>query len=91
MEWWAYETEATRPTDSGDETIALYEMGELSEAEVAELMLQWRERYEQARAPNFSYCTGDTWLKGDEAKQRLYDGRGYRPQSCGSGMTRASS
>jgi hypothetical protein len=47
-EWWAYETEATRPTDRGDETIALYEMGELTEAEIAELMPQWH-RYDWGR------------------------------------------
>jgi hypothetical protein len=79
-EWWAYETEARRPTDSGDETIALYEMGELTEAELAELMPDWRARYEQAQSPNFRYCTGNGWLKGDAAKQALYRWAGVPPE-----------
>jgi hypothetical protein len=80
-EWWEYETEAARPRDLGDATIALFEMGELTEAEIAELMPQWRERWEQANAPGFSYCTGEmTWLKGEEAKQRLYRWAGIPPE-----------
>jgi hypothetical protein len=87
LEWWEYETEVERPHDLGDAEIAVFEMGELSEAEIAELTPQWRERYEQANAPGFSYCTGEmTWLKGEEVKQRLYRSAGTSPQSCGSGM-----
>jgi hypothetical protein len=79
-EWWAYETEATRPTDRGDETIALYEMGEFGEAEVAELMPQWRERYEQAIEPGFSYLARDSVrLTGLEAKQAFYRWAGIPP------------
>jgi hypothetical protein len=79
LEWWEYETEVERPHDLGDAEIALFEMGELSEAEAAELMPRWRDRYEHAHSPNFSYCTGDTWLKGEEAKQRLYRWAGIPP------------
>jgi hypothetical protein len=61
-----------RPRDLGDAEIALFEMGELSEAEIAELMPHWRERWEQAQSPNFTYFTGNGWLRGEEAKQRMY-------------------
>jgi hypothetical protein len=78
-EWWEYESKVPRPRDLGDAEILLYEMGELTEAEIAELMPRWRERYEQAHSPNFSYCTGNSWLKGDAAKQALYRWAGIPP------------
>jgi hypothetical protein len=44
-------------------------MGELSAAELAKLMPRWREEYERANDPAFSYCVGQVagvakWLKG---------------------------
>jgi hypothetical protein len=36
----------------------LYEMGELGEDEIAELMPRWREDYEKAQQPSFFYCMG---------------------------------
>ena len=77
QEWWVYEKQMPRPEQ---ETNALYEMGELSEAELAELMPDWREHYEQAQKPNFSHCIGhkshgDTfasWIKGPAARKAHY-------------------
>jgi hypothetical protein len=84
IEWWKYETEATRPRDSGEATIALFEMGEFTEAELAELMPKWRERYEQANDPeypNFSYlAAGGVRLTGLEAKQAFYRWAGIPPE-----------
>ena len=65
---------------TGTETERLYDRGELSEAELAELMPGWRERYEQAQKPGFSYCIGhknpgDTfasWIEGLAAQKALY-------------------
>ncbi len=78
-EWWAYEKQMDRPANLGCERIALFEMGELSEAELAELMLEWRQCYERAQAPGFSYCIGSRpgetfarWLMGAAARRAEY-------------------
>jgi len=71
-EWWAYEKQMPQPCDLGDERITLFEMAELTETELAELMPEWREEYEKANEPNFSYCTGHGWLRGEAAKRAQY-------------------
>jgi len=71
-EWWAYEKQMPQPRDLGDERITLFKMAELTETELAELMPEWREDYEKANEPNFSYCTGDGWLRGEAAKRAQY-------------------
>jgi hypothetical protein len=68
-EWWAYEKQIPQPRDLGDERITLFEMAELTETELAELIPEWREEYERANEPNFSYCTGNGWLRGKAAKR----------------------
>src|SRR5262249_32548177 len=68
-EWWAYEKQMPQPCDLGDERITLFEMAELTETELAELMPEWREDYEKANEPNFSYCTGHCWLRGEAASR----------------------
>ena len=71
QEWWLYERQMVRPYE--DEAATLYEMGELSEAELAELLLRWREWYEQANEPGFSYCAGNGhWLEGAAARRAQY-------------------
>jgi hypothetical protein len=79
--WWDYAEEAPRrPRDHDYEEAALYEAGLLTETEVAELTKLWRERFEQAQRPGFSYCIGhakpgDTfasWLEGEAAKKAHY-------------------
>jgi hypothetical protein len=55
-------------------------MGELTDAEVAEVMPQWRDRYEQAIEPGFSYlASGGVRLNGLEAKQAFYRWAGIPP------------
>jgi hypothetical protein len=71
-EWWTYEKQMPQPRDLGDERITLFEMAELTETELAELMPEWREEYERANEPNFSYCTGHGWLRGEAAKRAQY-------------------
>ena len=78
-EWWAYEKQMPQPRDLGDERITLIEMAELTETELAELMPEWREEYEKANEPNFSYCTGDGWLRGEAAKRAQYRWAGIPP------------
>ena len=78
-EWWAYEKQMPQPRDLGDERITLFKMAELTETELAELMPEWREDYEKANEPNFSYCTGDGWLRGEAAKRAQYSWAGIPP------------
>ena len=78
-EWWEYERKMDPPRSLGEEHVALFEMGELSEEELAELMVHWRERYEKANEPGFSYCTGNGWLTGEEAQRRMYCWAGIPP------------
>jgi hypothetical protein len=78
-EWWEYEKKMPRPQER--EAEALFEMGELREAELAKLMPIWREQYEHAQKPGFAYCIGhakptDTfasWIEGAEARDAYYD------------------
>jgi hypothetical protein len=78
--WWDYDATIPRPGGDDCQEPALYGAGLLSEAELAELMPQWREWYEQAQEPDFQYCIGtakpgDTfgsWIKGAAAKRAQY-------------------
>jgi hypothetical protein len=76
-EWWNYELQKPVPSR---ETIWLFEHDELTEAELAELMPHWREKFERAQEPGFAYCIGhakpdDTfasWLEGAAARRAHY-------------------
>jgi hypothetical protein len=76
-EWWLYEKQMQPPAQ---ETVALYEMGELGEAELGRLTALWRERYEQAQRPGFRHCIGQanpgdtfaSWVEGAEARRQHY-------------------
>jgi hypothetical protein len=75
--WWDYECPITRPRDRDYAEAALYEAGLLTEGEVVELMARWREDFERAQDPQFTYCVGfvspsdpgATWLHGEPAKR----------------------
>jgi hypothetical protein len=79
-EWWAYEKRIPQPRGLGDERITLFEMAELTETELAELIPEWRECYEKASEPGFAYCIGHakpgdthaTWLSGPAARRAQY-------------------
>ena len=76
-EWWLYEKQRRQPLGVGDQHVTLFEMGELSAAELAKLMPRWREEYERANDPAFSYCVGQVagvakWLKGSAARRAHY-------------------
>jgi len=86
-EWWAYEKQMPRPRDLGDERITLFEMAELTETELAELIPEWRECYDKASKPGFAHCIGHakpgdtyaTWLTGEAAKRAEYRWAGIPP------------
>jgi hypothetical protein len=78
--WWAYERHLQPPEDRNRETELLMAMGELSPAELAELVPEWRAEYDKAQRPDFAVCIGHaqphdtfaTWIEGDEARRRHY-------------------
>ena len=78
--WWDYESTVPFPDDSEYEAAALYEADLLSEAEKASLMAEWREAFDKAQEPGFSFCVGHakpgdtfaTWLEGADARRAHY-------------------
>jgi hypothetical protein len=50
----------------------LYAMGELDGAELEAVTANWRQAYEHALEPAFSYNTGDGWLEGAAARGAHY-------------------
>lgn len=77
-EWWLYEKGLPQP-DRDREAATLLEMGELGKSELAGLMKEWRERWEQAQVPNFAHCIGSKpgevyarWLEGTAARKAHY-------------------
>ena len=73
-EWWEYESPVPRDPDFDvPQCLQLYNMGELSADELAELMPFWRQHYERAQEPDFHYCLGPgRFLEGEAAKRALY-------------------
>jgi hypothetical protein len=79
-EWWVYERNLRPPEDSRRESELLMAMGELSAAELNELVPEWREQYDKAQRPGFACCIGHaqphdtfaTWIEGPEAKRAHY-------------------
>ncbi|MGZ5863274.1 MAG: hypothetical protein ACXWKB_08325 [Methyloceanibacter sp.] len=85
-EWWLYDRQMPPPDGPGREHIRLYELGELSEAELALFMPEWRARWEQANEPGFSYCLGQlpgttsaNLVYGAEARRRFFLWAGIPP------------
>jgi len=68
-EWWLYERQMPEPPH---QAAALYAMGELPGAELEQVKRDWRQRYENALGPGFSYNTGDGWLEGAAARRAHY-------------------
>jgi hypothetical protein len=65
-EWWLYERQMQQPSH---QAAALYAMGELAGAELDRVMRDWRQAYEHALGPGFSYDTGGGWLQGAAARR----------------------
>ena len=83
VEWWAYESPRKPPRKSSRKVNMLFEIGELSEAELAELMPEWREQFGKAQAPDFAWCIGcwpgindAHWLTGNEAREAYLEWTG---------------
>jgi len=73
-EWWIYEKNPD-PPECSEQAGMLMRMGELAEHELDILMRKWREVYNKANEPYFSYCIGSKpgttyahWLKGEAAR-----------------------
>jgi hypothetical protein len=57
--WWRYESPVPRPRDPDDETPLLYELGLLSQDELALLMRGWREQFDKVQDPEWlGHCIG---------------------------------
>ena len=75
-EWWLFERNL-QPPDHDREAELLMAMGELSAAELAELVPDWREEYEKTLCPGFAFCIGHakpddtfaTWIEGEEGRR----------------------
>ncbi len=80
-EWWEYDSPLYRHPDRAvRECRQLYEMGELSDEELTELLVWWRLAYDKAQDPVFTYCAGPgRFLKGVAARKSLYDWAGIPP------------
>jgi hypothetical protein len=81
-EWWIYEKNLDPPECSGQAGM-LMRMGELAEQELDILMRKWREVYNKANEPHFSYCIGSKpgttyahWLEGEAARLAYYEWAG---------------
>jgi hypothetical protein len=68
-EWWLYEMGLERP--DGNQVERLYQMGELSEAELARLMPGWRAYYEHAQEVD-SFDTDDAGVLEGAAARRAF-------------------
>jgi hypothetical protein len=77
-EWWLYEREM-QPPSRQDEAATLYAMGELTGSELNQVVGEWRQHYEHALGPRFSYNTGATWLQGASARRAHYRWAGIPP------------
>src|SRR5262249_23096876 len=80
--WWNYEAPklgVQRPRDREYERATLWEHRLLYEVEAAALEKRWREHFDRAQAPDFSYCAGHdpkrncaVGINGDEARRAWY-------------------
>lgn len=71
-EWWEYESPIPWP-GYDNEAVALYDVGLLSEEEIAELMPRWREEFERANRKDFFYVAGPKkYLTGAPARKAHY-------------------
>ena len=75
-EWWLYERQMPEPPH---QAATLYAMGELHGAELDQVMRDWRQAYEHALGPGFSYNTGERWLGGAAARRAHYRWAGIPP------------
>jgi hypothetical protein len=75
-EWWLYERQLPEPPH---QAAALYAMGELAGRELDQVMRDWRQAYEHALGPGFSYNSGGGWLEGAAARRAHYRWAGIPP------------
>ena len=77
LAWWRYDSPIPYPGQDLERS-ALYEAGLLGEQEREQLVAEWREEFERAQVPGFSFCVGmligggARWLSGQAAREALY-------------------
>jgi hypothetical protein len=78
-EWWIYERGINQPRQQGTVLFEKFHE-ELRPDELKYLLEFWRENYERAQEPGYSYCIGHknpgdnfaSWLEGLAAQKALY-------------------
>ena len=71
--WWDYESPIRRPKDENYCAAALWEVdGLLDDEERSALEKMWREYFDQAQVPEFTYHTGHGRLEGAKARAAYY-------------------
>lgn len=72
MAWWAFESPIKFPGYDRQQA-ALCAAGLLTEGERAELLTWWRQEFDKAQAPGFTFCAGPgIFLRGVEATHQHY-------------------
>jgi hypothetical protein len=67
--WWRYESPEPRDRDRA-ECLQLFDMGQLSAAEVEDLLPFWERHYRRAVQPDHSHCLGPgEFLEGRKARE----------------------
>ena len=76
LAWWQYDAPEGLQYSYDTERSTLYEAGLLSSEEREQLLLEWRQEFTRALAPNFMYCAGlrpdgggALWLYGQAARE----------------------
>jgi hypothetical protein len=80
LAWWVFEAGDLRHPGYDLERSTLFQACLLTEAERAELLTYWREQFDRANAPDFSYRDGSgKLLEGEAARRAHYRGADIPP------------
>ena len=79
-EWWVYERNLPIPDIDTPECAVLFEMGELSGAELAALVIEWRRYYDQIQEYPYYTLGPGSILEGDAACAAQYQWAGIPPE-----------
>ena len=72
LAWWRFESSLAWPGRDRERS-ALFRAGVLSEDERAELVAWWRQEFDKAQAPGFTFCAGPgNFVKGADARREHY-------------------
>lgn len=71
--WWRFEAPPGLEYDYARERSILFEAGLLAPKEAEALVAEWREAFERASVPSYSFCAGPgEWLTGRAARAAFF-------------------